>query len=200
MKLPGSSTLKPLSDYNSSPPPWRILVVGTSCSGKTTLGRQLANHIQLPYIDLDDLHWLPNWKERSAEAFRADLEAFVYGHEQWIISGNYTSRTRNITWQNATHIIWLNYSLPTLVWSYLKRTSHRIITQTPVCNGNYESIYNTFFADEPLLPWILKQHGRYANKFRQWMEGDLKEKTWIEINNRKQINTLTGKVFVTNAS
>jgi shikimate kinase len=37
----------------------RIVVFGASGSGKTTIGRWLAEQRGLPFADLDDLHWCP---------------------------------------------------------------------------------------------------------------------------------------------
>ena len=39
----------------------RINVVGTSCSGKTTLARAIAGRLGLPYTELDALFWGPRW-------------------------------------------------------------------------------------------------------------------------------------------
>ncbi len=38
----------------------RIVVVGTTGSGKTTLAAQLALIAGCPHIELDALHWEPN--------------------------------------------------------------------------------------------------------------------------------------------
>ena len=43
----------------------KIIVTGTSCTGKTTLGRKLAKELGITQIDLDDLHFLPNWVEKE---------------------------------------------------------------------------------------------------------------------------------------
>ena len=39
----------------------RIHVVGNSCSGKSSLGERLAAALQVPFVDLDALNWLPGW-------------------------------------------------------------------------------------------------------------------------------------------
>ncbi len=39
----------------------RIVIIGATGSGKTTLARQLAQTYGLPYTDLDDLYWNPGW-------------------------------------------------------------------------------------------------------------------------------------------
>lgn len=38
----------------------RIVVIGSTGSGKTTLANQLAHTLNLPHIELDALHWEPN--------------------------------------------------------------------------------------------------------------------------------------------
>lgn len=37
----------------------RVVIIGTSCSGKTTLAGTLAAALATPHIELDALHWLP---------------------------------------------------------------------------------------------------------------------------------------------
>ena len=49
----------------------RVVVVGCSGSGKTTFARQLARLLGSPHIELDALHWLPNWVPRPTNEFRA---------------------------------------------------------------------------------------------------------------------------------
>ncbi|WP_341531023.1 NB-ARC domain-containing protein [Nostoc sp. UHCC 0302] len=41
----------------------RISVVGTSGSGKTTLAKQISQRLAIPHVELDYLHWQPNWVE-----------------------------------------------------------------------------------------------------------------------------------------
>ena len=39
----------------------RLLIVGNSCAGKSTLGAQLASVLDVPFVELDALNWEPNW-------------------------------------------------------------------------------------------------------------------------------------------
>jgi len=146
----------------------RIIITGTTGSGKTTLGARLAKVLNIKHIDLDDLHWLPNWRERSDEEFLALLQEELEHNKHWIIVGNY-SVTKPITWPQATHFIWLNYPFRVVLYRSVKRAITRIITREKICNGNVESFRQTFFSRESVLWWMFKTF-----KLR-------KEKTPIEI-------------------
>ena len=66
----------------------RVVVIGTSCSGKTTFASQLADKLAIAHSELDVLNWLPDWQSRSLEEFRA-LAADVAAKDRWVIDGNY---------------------------------------------------------------------------------------------------------------
>ena len=98
--------------------PNKIVIVGTSACGKTTLGHKLSALTGKRNIDLDDLYWLPNWVKRQEEEFFDLVQREVSSHA-WIISGNY-SRVQTLTWAHADLIIWLDLSLATCLGRALK--------------------------------------------------------------------------------
>ncbi len=51
----------------------RIVVIGTTGSGKTTLAQEVAARMGLPHVELDALHWGPGWSEAPRETFRAGV-------------------------------------------------------------------------------------------------------------------------------
>ena len=85
----------------------RIVVIGTSCSGKTTFARKLAQRLKTQHIELDAIHWKPNWTPTAREEFRSLAQEAV-ASEAWVIDGNYRA-VRDIVWARATTLIWLNY-------------------------------------------------------------------------------------------
>jgi len=48
----------------------RVSVVGAPGSGKTTVGRRLAEHVGAPFIELDAIFHQPDWGELPREEFR----------------------------------------------------------------------------------------------------------------------------------
>src|ERR1700730_13215403 len=41
----------------------RIVVVGTSGAGKTSLARRIAAQLQLPHIELEAINWQSEWRD-----------------------------------------------------------------------------------------------------------------------------------------
>jgi adenylate kinase family enzyme len=72
----------------------KINVIGTTGSGKSTFSKALANRIDCPYIQMDQLFWKPNWVEPSDDEFIPKVKSAVSG-ASWVLDGNY-SRTNDI--------------------------------------------------------------------------------------------------------
>ncbi|MEZ5001626.1 MAG: hypothetical protein R2730_01210 [Chitinophagales bacterium] len=157
----------------------KILVVGTSCSGKSTLAKQLAAKLKSNHFDLDDFHWLPNWVEKSDECMVHDLEAAISPLTNWIISGNYTHLVKDVLWTKADTIIWLDYSFPLIMLRFFKRSIRRIVWKEACCNGNYETFYNSFIAKDNLFSWILKSYPKRKKQFNEWRKGEFGDKNWM---------------------
>ena len=67
----------------------RIVIIGSTGSGKSTLGRTLAAKFGVPHTEMDTLHWLPGWIERDDATFRELVDAFT-AQPAWVIDGNYS--------------------------------------------------------------------------------------------------------------
>ena len=143
----------------------RVVVVGSSCSGKTTFARRLAAALGTPHIELDALHWLPHWTERPVEDFRA-LVANAVSSEGWVVDGNY-SKARDLIWPKATCIVWLNYGFPTVMTRALFRTFRRSLTGEELYSGNRETFRKALFDKESILLWVLTSFRRRRRGFRQ---------------------------------
>jgi adenylate kinase family enzyme len=102
----------------------RIVVVGTTSSGKSTLAEQLAVEQELDFIELDALHWEPNWVEAPVEVFRSRVKRATQA-QAWVVAGNYRV-VRDLVWPRAEAIIWLDYSLCVIFWRLWRRTWKRV--------------------------------------------------------------------------
>jgi len=136
----------------------RVVVVGTSCSGKSTFARDVARLAGCPRIELDELHWGPGWQPKPHAQFR-QLVGQASAADAWVADGNYGA-VRDVLWPKASAIIWLNYSFPRVLWQALKRTLHRCITREPFWHGNRESLRRSFLSKESILVWVLTTYHR----------------------------------------
>jgi hypothetical protein len=143
----------------------RINVVGTSCSGKTTLARELARRLGLPYVEFDALFWGSDWTPVAPEVFRARLAAALDGQD-WVADGGYAS-VRDITWARADTVVWLDFPMATVLWRWARRTVVRIRSQDEFWPGtsNRESVGNALRRGG-LLWWILRTHHRRRRTMR----------------------------------
>ena len=135
----------------------RINVTGTSCSGKTTLARALADRLELPHVELDALFWGAGWEPRPPEQFRADLKAALSA-EAWVADGGYQA-ARDITWRRVDTVVWLDYPLRTVLARWAARTVRRLRTGEELWpgTGNRETLARAI-GRESLLWWILRTH------------------------------------------
>jgi adenylate kinase family enzyme len=86
----------------------RIVIVGNSGSGKSTVARQLAEVHALPTLDLDTIAWEPGKiaVARDAGDAAADLRGFCDAHEHWVIEGCYGNLVR-VALQRAPALVFL---------------------------------------------------------------------------------------------
>ena len=162
------------------------IISGPSCTGKTTLGRQIADTLNRRQVDLDDLHFLPNWVSKDPSVFVADVSNAVDQHEAWIVSGGYNSKLKDTLWQKADTIIWLDLSLMVILRRYFKRTYQRIVYKERCCGDNYETLKHVMF-DDVMLYHILKSYNRRKARLKDWRYGCFADKTWIVPTSPKEV-------------
>ncbi|MEJ7849425.1 MAG: hypothetical protein WKF92_15195 [Pyrinomonadaceae bacterium] len=141
----------------------RVVIVGTSCSGKTTFARDLARELELPHIELDCIQWGPNWTPAPVEEFRKMVSAAVMP-ETWVLDGNYSS-VRDIVWARATTIIWLNYPFHVVAWRALSRTVRRMVYREVMWAGNVETFRMSFLSWDSILWWVVKTYRRRRREY-----------------------------------
>ena len=132
----------------------RIVVIGTSGAGKTTLARTIARQLQLSHIELDALNWKPCWRDlvRSDPAEFARRVAAAMQVDGWVADGNYAV-VRDLIWRNASHLVWLDYSRPVIMQRVIGRSLLRVVLRTELWagTGNRERWHFLLQPSHPIL-------------------------------------------------
>jgi len=97
----------------------KIILIGCSGTGKSTLARTLSEKLGLPVLHLDRI-----WHDPAQAAnFHDILADFMDSHESFIVDGNYAS-TLPMRVQRADLVIWLKIprvkSIFRVVWRSIK--------------------------------------------------------------------------------
>jgi adenylate kinase family enzyme len=135
----------------------RIHVIGTSGSGKTTVAKALAAALGFRHVELDALHWGPNWTERPDADLLVDIRAAIE-IDGWVIDGNYGRGVREIVWPRTDTIVWLDLPRSAVMRQVIARTWVRYWSREPLWHGNRESLARTLFTKDSIVWWAWSTH------------------------------------------
>ena len=171
----------------------KIIITGTTCTGKTTLGNKISKELSLFQVDLDEYYFLPNWKEKKKNEFVQDVLNALKDRQNWLVTGSYQSLLKDSLWQEASTIVWLDYSLLVILGRYFKRTFRRVVFKEKCCGENYETLGRTF-SKQSLFLWIFKSYWRRKERMNHWREGEFSSKNWIVLTQPKQAKNILRKL------
>ena len=143
----------------------RIIVIGTTGTGKSTLAQQLAEKFDGDFVELDALYWEPGWQPAPFDVFYARVEAATQP-TRWAAAGNYQAM-RGLVWDRADTIIWLDYPFLFNLARLSKRAWHRWWSHETLWNGNRESIGMDLklWSQESLFYWFFKNFWKRKREY-----------------------------------
>jgi adenylate kinase family enzyme len=143
----------------------RILVYGVTGSGKTTIARQIAARTGLPWHEVDNLTWEPGWEVVPVEEQRRRIAAICAG-ERWILDTAYGAWLE-VPLARVELIVALDYPRWRSLARLIRRTLLRNLDHKPICNGNTESLRQTFSRNSIIL-WHFQSFARKRARIRAW--------------------------------
>ena len=163
----------------------KIIIIGLSGAGKTTLARELSKKLDIPHTELDSFYHQENWQPLDRDEFFNRVQKITDG-DKWILCGNYFSTLGLATWQKADTIVWCDYPFSLVLRRLLKRTLRRTLTYEELWNGSRERFFVNFFTRNSVIIWMLqqwrKQKNRYSTLFHQPPK-ELKNVTLVRLHN-----------------
>ena len=162
-----------------------VITASASGNGKTTLGRELAARLEVPFVEMDSLVHGPGWTEASDEELRARVEP-ILALSAWVIDGTYEHKLGNLVLDASDLMIWLD--LPVRIWfpRLLRRTARRIRHNEELWNGNRESWRTAICGWNALIPYALRSHVR---RRRTWA-AELSGRPVIRVRTEAQVTQL----------
>jgi adenylate kinase family enzyme len=145
----------------------RVVVVGATGCGKSTLAERLAGRLDLAYIELDALYWQPGWVGTPDEEFRLKVGAAIQA-PGWALAGNY-SRVRDLVWERADAILWLDYPFLLVFDRLLRRTWQRWRRRELLWGTNVEPlwVHLKLWSKESLINWLFQTYWRRKREYPQ---------------------------------
>jgi adenylate kinase family enzyme len=138
----------------------RVSVVGPSGSGKTTVARSLAELLELPFVEIDELHWGPCWSQASPDELRARVDGTLDDDIGWVIDGSYHGKLGDHVLRRADTVVWLDLPLRTCLSRLWTRTHRRIRTKEELWAGNRETWRGAFWGRDSLFWWTIRHYRR----------------------------------------
>ena len=134
-------------------------MTSASGAGGTTVGREIAARLDLPFHELDAVFWQPNWGRPDPDEFRAHVAELV-ATDLWVIDGSYQSWIGQLVLESADVVVWLD--LPVRVWlpRLVSRTFRRVVTGESLWGNNRETIRGAFFGRDSLLVFTARHYRR----------------------------------------
>jgi adenylate kinase family enzyme len=97
----------------------RVVVIGSSGSGKSTFARRLGHATGLPVTHIDQLFWQSGWVQTPKPLYLERLSAIV-AQERWIIEGVNPS-TLDLRLPRTELLIWLQRGRLGCLWRVARR-------------------------------------------------------------------------------
>ena len=115
----------------------RVLVVGMSGAGKTTAARRVGAKLGLPFHEMDALALGPNWSQPPG---LVDEVKRITAEPAWIFDSWGYPAVRDLMWQSADTILWLDYPATVVLPRLIRRSVIRTATNAELFGGNRETL------------------------------------------------------------
>ena len=156
--------------------------------GKTTLAKALSAKYSYNNIELDYLHFLPNWVEREPEDFRKTVaKALKDSGDKWVADGNYKAKLQGYVSSRADMVIWLDLPWFLIFRRILLRSFKRLLERTKVCGDNTET-WRLFFSRNALWWWYIVNRKEISAREAEFSEYIPQNTPVIRIKNANELN------------
>jgi len=164
----------------------RIIVLGSSGSGKSILARRIGELLDIEVIHLDSYYWRPNWVAISEDEWIEKVKELLE-RDCWVMDGNYPS-SLELRLGYADTVIFIDQSRWICLWRCLKRFAlHRGNNRQELAEGCNEKI------DLAFLKWIWNYPRDVKPKIESLLRKHL-EKQVVWLRSSEEVNTFLARI------
>jgi adenylate kinase family enzyme len=147
--------------------PHRVIVAGTSGSGKTHLAARIGLALQIPYT------------------FESEVEQ-IAKTPQWVTEWQYSS-VLSLLAKRANLLVWLDLSRTRVMSQVIERTLFRFLRRERLWNGNVEPPSWTIFRDrDHIICWAWRTHGETRSRVIA-LAGERPDLTIVRLGDRADV-------------
>ncbi|MBX3113757.1 MAG: hypothetical protein KF836_04255 [Fimbriimonadaceae bacterium] len=98
----------------------RIAVIGNGGGGKSTLSKELSEHLKVPWFEIDQVQFGPNWVRPPEDEVRQQIQNMIT-QPRWLIDGFGPYDTIQERFAAADQIIFVDFPLWIHYWWAMER-------------------------------------------------------------------------------
>ncbi|MCU1602494.1 MAG: adenylate kinase [Frankiales bacterium] len=167
----------------------RVLVTGLPGVGKTSVAMTLAAHQGLPHIEVDRMYYGPGYATR--EDFVPQLAAAI-ADECWCLDDFGAPESRDLIWQRADTLVWLDLPWGVAFVRAVRRTWRRLRTDVELIPGCRESWLGWGRPYHPVR-LALTSHRRNRRELeRRLAQPEYEHLSVIRLRSRREVEELLG--------
>lgn len=153
------------------------------------MARALADDLDLPYVELDSIHWLPDWEDIDAEVFRKEVQGIIDENpDGWVIDGNYVGKLQGLVTGQAETVVYVDMPWRVWFWRVFWRSMTRAWRNEHLWNGNRETWRNHFLSRDSLILFMLKRFRNYRGKRVENFRAAAGAARFIQLSSRGALN------------
>lgn len=180
----------------------RIAVVGSSGAGTSTLAQTIADALDVPVIELDELMHGPNWNLTPTPEFRSKVMSAIADAEGehstggWVVPGNHRT-VSDIVQRRADTVVWIDLPRFVTIPRLWVRSLRRALTRERVWGGNRERLRDLFSRqpERNVVLWSWQHHDQYAQLYQHYAAGDFwSHATVHRLMTRREVDAFVGSL------
>lgn len=143
----------------------RIVLLGVTGSGKSTIARRVERERGIPAVDIDALAWRPGWVKTPEDELAAAAAAIAQ-RDAWVLDSAWRAILPAVL-PRTQLVVALDLPRRVSLTRLLRRTVVRLVTRAPVCGENVESL-GSVFSHDSIIAWHFRSYPRKREQIATW--------------------------------